>query len=61
LKASGVGVRIAAATKAPSHAYLRFRASAFGVTTPMRESSVKISGSSKTSPKASVNFRMNPT
>ncbi len=46
---------------APRTAYLRLRASIFGVTTPMRESTVKSSGSSKTRPNASVNFKMKPT
>ena len=37
-------------------AYLRFLASVLAVTSPIREASVMISGSSNTAPKASVNL-----
>ena len=56
LMASGVGVRTAPAMKAPRIAYFRFFASIFGVTIPMRASSVIAIGTSKTRPNASVNF-----
>jgi hypothetical protein len=41
---------------APRIAYFRFRASIFAFTTPTRARMVRASGSSKTAPKASVNF-----
>jgi hypothetical protein len=61
LNMSGVGVSTAEVTKAPSTAYLRFFASIFGVTTPMRDSRVMASGSSKTAPKATVNLSRKST
>ena len=61
LKASGVGVRMAAATKQSRIAYFRFFDRNSGVTSPSRVPSVSASGSSKTRPKASVNLRMKST
>jgi hypothetical protein len=61
LKTSGVGVRTAAMMKAPRIAYLRFLASIFVVTTPMRASRVMSRGSSKTTAKARVNFSRKST
>ena len=58
---SGVGVRMAAMMKLTRMAYLRFLERNCGVTTPMRESMVSTSGSSKTRPKASVNLMTRST
>ena len=58
---SGVGVRMAAMTKLIRIAYFRFFERNCGVTSPIRDSMVSASGSSKTRPKASVNLMMKST
>ncbi len=58
---SGVGVRTAAMMKLISTAYLRFLDRNWGVTSPSMESSVITTGSSNTTPKASVNLVMKST
>lgn len=57
LKASGVGVRRAAATKEKSRAYFRFRASVFGDTIPNFVRKMMTKGISKTTPNARINLR----
>jgi|GEM_PF-6912116 len=55
---SGVGVRMAAMMKLIRIAYLRFLDRNWGVTRPSMESRVITTGSSNTTPNASVNLMM---
>jgi len=57
LKASGVGVRTAAAIKAKSIAYFLFFAKLCGVTIPNFARKIITSGNSKIAPNARINFK----